>query len=181
MRLNEKDLVKILGESYSTSRKLLGRLCGYNFFVCGMGWLPPLLWFCNRAPSSSIKKQMLAFRMGATKLVGSSLKFDNKQNKNAKHNPIVHMSYIVQTQHCHLTTNWAQKKIALLNALLKRSKLCNFCMTQSYSASTNTRLKVFLHGLFVCLAYSLTTHHTSHALRNPYTCQKCWHMENLPR
>jgi hypothetical protein len=95
VRLNEKDLVKILGESYGTSRKLLGRLCGKKKFVCGMGWLPPLLGFCNRAPSSSIKKQMLAFCIGATKLVGSNLHFDNKQDKNAEHNPIVHMRYIV--------------------------------------------------------------------------------------
>ena len=49
-----------------------------------MGWLQLVFGIYNVALSSSIKK-MMAIHMGATKLVGSNLSFDNKKRK---HNPI---------------------------------------------------------------------------------------------
>ena len=63
--------------------------------------------------------------------------------------------------------NGQNLRVASLGALLKKSKLCNSCMTQNCSAHTNMRLKICLHGLFICPTYSTIAHHTSYALRNP--------------
>ena len=87
------------------------------------------------------------------------------------------MKYTIQTQCCYIAT---ETRVASSNVLFKRSKLCNFCMTQNCSTLTNMSLKICLQGLFVCPTYSPTTH-TSYALRNPYTCQRCYQMENLPK
>lgn len=78
------------------------------------------------------------------------------------------MSYIVQTQYCYIATKWAKKKICIIGCFpFKRLNLSDFCMTPNCSNHKNMELKICMHGLFMCVVYSPTAHHTSYALRNP--------------
>lgn len=145
------------------------RLCGYHCFcVWGMGWLQALIGLCRMASSISMKRHMLALHMGATKASWLQFEFLQQQIRTLLPNQVCTWVTLYKHNIVTLQQNGQKTRFASSDALLKRSNLCNFCMTQNCSNHTNMRWKICLHGLFMCLTYIHLLHTIPHMLCGPH-------------